>query len=159
MSKPRVTLVSSVSPWVLNVNSYFKIDALFIEVICPSFTIWPKSIFWLLGISAIIFAYITDLQAYLEEIQTGWIIALKKPEAVTHHSKNPYCLAFTALLLCFIGDEKRICCLCPLKNEFSSHPWKMRCIINGAGNFRQNFQSFQAHCWEQEVHMTTGLMS
>ena len=52
-----------------------------------------------------------------------------------------------------------MCCLCPLKNEFFSHPWKMRCIINGAGHFRQNLQSFQARCWEQEVHMTTGLMS
>lgn len=75
---------------------------------------------------------------------------------MTHHSKNPYCLAFTALLLYIIGDEKRICCWCPLKNESSSHPWKRRYIINGAGHFRQNLQSFQG-LWEQEVHIVTGL--
>lgn len=50
---------------------------------------------------------------------------------MTHHSKNPYCLAFTALLLCIIGDGKRSCCLCPLKYETSSHLWKNRCIWSG----------------------------
>lgn len=130
----------------------------FSEVLCPSFTIWPKSVFWLLGISAILFVCITDLLAHLEEIQPGWIIALNKPEAMTHHSKNPYCLAFTALLLCIIGDEKRICCLRPLKNECASHPCKRSCIINGAAHCWQNLRSFQGH-WKQGVYITTGLRS
>lgn len=69
----------------------------------------------------------------------------KKKEMVSHRSKNPYCLAFTALLLCIIGDEKRICCFCPLKNVFLSRLWHGRCIINGAGHSIQKLQSSQGH--------------
>jgi hypothetical protein len=152
-----VTPVNTLSPWVVTFPFLPKTDAQILQVICPSPIIWPKSILWLLGILTILFICMTDLLAQLEEIQTGWIIALKK-EAVSHRSKNPYCLAFTALLLCIIGDEKRICCLCPLKNVFLSHFWQGRHIINGAGHFIQKFWSSQGH-QGQEVTITIGMGS